>query len=130
MLKEYSDYGYWNKPYFLAKAERAGPDTKNLIKRVMEKFQHPVQSFYRCYGIFNFAEKYGKEALEECCHDTILYGKCNYTYIPIRSPCMQNRHRNRWTVPSADYHELPHGGTDERRVVAVYSHKAVGCPLY
>lgn len=81
MPKEYSDYGYWNKPYFLAKAERVGPETKILIERVMEKFQHPVQSFRSCYGILNFADKYGKAALEECCRDAILHGKCNYTYI-------------------------------------------------
>jgi len=81
MPKEYSDYGYWNKPYFLAKAERVGPETKILIERVIEKFQHPVQSFRSCYGILNFAEKYGKATLEKCCHDAILYGKCNYTYI-------------------------------------------------
>ena len=81
MPKEYGDYGYWNKPYFLARAEKIGPDTKILIGQVMEKFQHPVQSFRSCYGILNFAEKYGKAALEACCHDAILRGKCSYTYI-------------------------------------------------
>ncbi|MBR4235940.1 MAG: hypothetical protein IKR85_07750 [Clostridia bacterium] len=81
MPKEYSDYGYWNKPYFLAKAENIGPDTKNLIQRVIVKFEYPVQSFRSCFGILRYAEKYGKIALEECCHDAILQGKCNYTYI-------------------------------------------------
>ena len=81
MPKEYSDYGYWNKPYFLAKAERIGPETKVLIERVIEKFQYPVQSFRSCFGILRYAEKYGKDALEACCHDAILHGKCNYTYI-------------------------------------------------
>lgn len=47
----------------------------------MEKFPHPVQSFRSCYGILRFAEKYGKKALEACCHDAILHGKCSYTYI-------------------------------------------------
>ena len=81
MPKEYSDYGYWNKSYFLARAERIGPDTKVLIERVMDKFQHPVRSFRSCYGILRFAEKYGMQALEACCHDAILHGKCSYTYI-------------------------------------------------
>ena len=81
MPKEYADYGYWNKPYFLAKAERVGPETKILIQRVIEKFDYPVQSFRSCFGILRFAEKYGKAALEECCYDAILHGKCNYTYI-------------------------------------------------
>ena len=55
--------------------------TKILIERVIEKFQYPVQSFRSCFGILRYAEKYGKLALEECCHDAILHGKCNYTYI-------------------------------------------------
>ena len=31
--------------------------------------------------ILDFAEKYGNAALEECCENAILYGKCSYTYI-------------------------------------------------
>ncbi len=81
MPREYSDYGYWNKPYFLAKAEGIGPNTKILIQRVIEKFEYPVQSFRSCFGILRFAEKHGKLALEECCRDAVLHGKCNYTYI-------------------------------------------------
>ncbi len=81
MPKEYSDYGYWNKPYFLAKAESIGSETKLLIQNVIEKFEYPVQSFRSCFGILRFAEKYGRLALEECCHDAILHGKCSYTYI-------------------------------------------------
>lgn len=76
----YSAYP-WNKPYFLAKAERIGPNTKILIKNVIEKFDYPVQSFRSCHGILRLAEKYGNTALEECCRAAILYGKCSYTYI-------------------------------------------------
>ncbi|MGM9767283.1 MAG: IS21 family transposase [Candidatus Cryptobacteroides sp.] len=81
MPKEYGDYGFWNKPYFLAKAERVGPQTKLLIQRVIEKFDYPVQSFRSCFGILRFAERYGNMALEACCQDAVLHGKCNYTYI-------------------------------------------------
>ena len=28
-----------------------------------------------------YADCYGKIALEQCCHDALIYGKCNYTYI-------------------------------------------------
>ena len=81
MPKEYGDYGYWNKPYFLAKAERIESNTKILIQNVIEKFDYPVQSFRSFHGILRFAEKYGNTALEECCREAILYGKCSYTYI-------------------------------------------------
>lgn len=81
MPKEYGDYGFWNKPYFLAKAEKIGPQTKILIQKVMEKFDYPVQSFRSCFGILRLAEKVGNPALEACCRDAVLHGKCSYTYI-------------------------------------------------
>ena len=81
MPKEYSDYSYWNTPYFLSKAGIVGPNTRTLIQRVIEKFAYPVQSYRSCFGILRFAEKYGKEALENCCRDAVLYGKCSYNYI-------------------------------------------------
>lgn len=81
MPEEYGDYGYWNKPYFLYKAAKVGPNTKILIQAIMEKADYPVQSFRSCHGILRFADKYGASALEACCRDAILAGKCSYTYI-------------------------------------------------
>ena len=81
MPKEYGDYGYWNTPYFLSKAAAVGPHTKNVIERVIEKFDYPVQSYRSCFGILRFAEKYGNAALEQCCRDALLYGRCSYSYI-------------------------------------------------
>ena len=81
MPKEYSDYSYWNTPYFLKKAEQIGPNTRALIQRVIEKYDYPVQSYRSCFGILRFAEKYGNEALEACCKSAILYGKCSYNYV-------------------------------------------------
>ena len=52
-----------------------------MIQNVIEKFDYPVQSFRSCHVILRFAEKYGAAALEECCENAILYGKCSYTYI-------------------------------------------------
>ena len=74
-------YNYWNTPYFLSRAGAIGPNTRVLIQRVIEKFAYPVQSYRSCFGILRFAEKYGKEALENCCRDSVLYGKCSYNYV-------------------------------------------------
>ena len=98
MPREYADYGYWNKPYFLAKAESVGPETKALIQRVIEKFEYPVQSFRSCFCILRFAEKYGKAALEECCHDAILLFMESATtpIFPTPSPCTPSLPQSRW----------------------------------
>ena len=81
MPKEYSDYGYWNSPYFLSKAGAIGPNTRMLIERVIERFDYPVQAYRSCFGILRFAERYSKEALENCCRDAITFGKCSYNYV-------------------------------------------------
>lgn len=81
MPKEYKDYGYWNVPYFLQKAAEIGPQTRILIDNVTRKFNYPAQSFRSCYGILKLAERYGRQALENCCRDAVLAGKCSYTYV-------------------------------------------------
>lgn len=81
MPAEYKDYGYWNVPYFQHKASAIGPNTRILIDAVIQKSQYPVQSFRSCFGILRCAEKYSPEALERCCKDAVLAGKCNYSYV-------------------------------------------------
>ena len=58
-----------------------GSLSKELIRRVIEKFDFPVQAYRSCFGILRYAEKYSKEALENCCRDAVQYGRCSYNYI-------------------------------------------------
>lgn len=81
MPAEYKDYGYWTMPYFQQKASAIGPSTRALIDAVIRKYAYPVQSFRSCFGILRYAERYSPEALERCCKDAVLAGKCNYSYI-------------------------------------------------
>lgn len=81
MPKEYKDYGYWTVPYFQQKASKIGPNTRTVIDAVIKRFNYPVQSFRSCFGILRFAERYSAKALENCCKDAILAGRCNYSYI-------------------------------------------------
>lgn len=81
MPAEYKDYGYWTMPYFQQKASAIGPSTRALIDAVIRKYAYPVRSFRSCFGILRYAERYSPEALERCCKDAVLAGKCNYSYI-------------------------------------------------
>lgn len=81
MPAEYKDYGYWNVPFFQNKASKIGSNTRAVIDAVIQKSRYPVQSFRSCFGILRCAEKYSPEALERCCKDAILSGKCSYSYI-------------------------------------------------
>ena len=81
MPAEYCDYGYWNVPYFQQKASKIGPGTRALIDAVIGRFSHPVQSFRSCFGILRLADKYSRDALEECCKAALVFDKCNYSYV-------------------------------------------------
>lgn len=81
MPAEYKDYGYWNVPYFQQKASKVGPNTRMLIDSIINKYAYPVQAFRSCFGILRYAERYSPKALENCCRDAVIIGKCNYSYI-------------------------------------------------
>ena len=63
------------------KASAIGPSTRALIDAVIRKYAEPVQAFRSCFGILRYAERYSLEALERCCKDAVLAGKCNYSCI-------------------------------------------------
>lgn len=81
MPAECKDYGYWTVPYFQHKASAIDPNTHALIDAVIQRYTYPVQSFRSCFGILCYAENYSPQALENCCKDAVLAGKCNYSYI-------------------------------------------------
>lgn len=81
MPVEYKDYGYWNVPFFQKKASDVGPDTRAVIDAIIGRYDYPVQAFRSCFGVLQYAERYSKDALERCCHDAIIVGRCNYSYI-------------------------------------------------
>lgn len=109
MPAEYKDYGYWNVPYFQQKASAIGPGTRALIDAVIRKYAYPVQAFRSCFGILQYAEKYSPEALERCCKDAVLAGKCSYSYIcntvsayhrePLPAPAPQDKRREAAAAP-------------------------------
>ena len=39
------------------------------------------QAYRKCMGVLGFAKKYSKEALEACCCEAVLRGRCSYNYI-------------------------------------------------
>lgn len=113
MPAEYKDYGYWNVPYFQQKASAIGPNARALIDAVIRKYAYPVQAFRSCFGILRYAEKYSQEALEACCKDAVLAGKCNYSYIcntvstyykaPQKTSALKSLHRESFVPISGTY---------------------------
>jgi transposase len=77
----YSDYAEWNATYFLKKAVGIGPSTVEVIKNVLKSRSLEVQTYRMCVGILNYANKYSKQILEECCKQAVEVGRPKYSYI-------------------------------------------------
>ena len=84
--KNYKDFAEWNAPYFKQRAMTIGPNTAEVIERVLNSRKYEVQTYRMCIGILNFSKKYGKPALEECCRQALELQKVSYTFIKNAIP--------------------------------------------
>ena len=79
----YQDSG-WNATYFTKKAMTVGPNTVEVIKRILASRKFEVQTYRMCQGVLSFAQKHGRAALEETCKQALEYGKVTYTFVKNR----------------------------------------------
>ena len=77
-FKEMSE---WNGTYFTRKAMTVGPNTGEVIKRILASRKLEVQTYRMCQGVLGFTKKYSKQALEETCRQALELGKPNYSFI-------------------------------------------------
>ncbi|HKM08527.1 MAG: IS21 family transposase [Sphaerochaeta sp.] len=79
--KMFSDYLQWSVPFFQGWASSIGVNTRAVIDKMLEGVEYPEQAYRKCMGVLGFAKKYSKEALEACCCEAVLRGRCSYNYI-------------------------------------------------
>ena len=82
----YREISEWNGTYFTRKAMTIGPNTGEVIKRILASRKLEVQTYRMCQGVLSFTRKYSKQALEETCRQTLELGKVNYTFIKNTIP--------------------------------------------
>ena len=58
-----------------------GPNTGEVIKRILASRKLEVQTYRMCQGVLGFTKKYSKQALEETCRQALELGKPNYSFI-------------------------------------------------
>lgn len=86
--KQYKDMAEWNGTYFIQKALTIGPNTADVIRRVLKSRKYEVQTYRQCIGILGFAKKYNKQTLEECCRQAIEFNRATYTFIKNSIPAI------------------------------------------
>ena len=79
--RDYYNTGAWSASYFIGKAMEVGPQTVEVIKAVLKSKPIEVQTYRLCLGIVNYAKRYDKRVLEECCSRAMELGRPYYSYI-------------------------------------------------
>jgi len=73
----------WSSDRFLAWAEKTGPCTRELIKRILESREYPVQTYRACMGIMRFSKSYSDEIMENASREALERNACSYKYFSL-----------------------------------------------
>lgn len=71
----------WNGTYFTRKAMTIGPNTGEVMKRILSSRKYEVRTYRMCQGVLGFTKKYSKQASEETCRQALELGKPYYSFI-------------------------------------------------
>ena len=71
----------WSPAFFMSKAKAIDPVVEYFISQVLERKQHPEQSYKACMGILSFAKRVGNARLINACKRAHEIGFYNYKII-------------------------------------------------
>jgi transposase len=67
-------YAEWSPQRFQSWAATIGPETSELITKVLAATTYPPQAFRSCLGILNLAKRYGSQRLNAACAKALALG--------------------------------------------------------
>jgi len=59
-----------------------------VIRHILKSRSYEVQTYRQCIGVLNFARKYNKQVLEECCRQALEMNRITYTFIKNSIPAI------------------------------------------
>ncbi len=71
----------WSSEKFINWSANIGSECQSYIVKILDKKQHPEQSYKSCVGILQLARKVGNERLNNACKRALDYGAYNYNII-------------------------------------------------
>jgi transposase len=71
----------WNSERFLSWAEKTGSNTRELIKRILESREYPVQTYRTCMGIMRLGKNYSTAIMESASREALDKNTCSYKYF-------------------------------------------------
>lgn len=73
-------YG-WNSERFLSWADKTSPYTRELIKKILESREYPVQSYRACMGIMRLCKSHSVEMIETASREALDRNSYSFKYF-------------------------------------------------
>ena len=101
----------WSPERFLSWAAKMGPETKELIGKVLEAAAYPPQAFRSCMGILNLAKTHGSSRLNAACRRALEIGTTSYKRVKnILALNLEQEQSPRLDLGPLPMHENVRGG--------------------
>lgn len=81
MPRSHQEYSEWSPERLTKWAEKIGPSTKEVVKRIIESREHPEQGYRSSLGVLRLEKKFGSSRLEQACLRAINFHACSYKSI-------------------------------------------------
>ncbi len=81
MPSAHRTHAEWTPSRLIRWAERHGPETAKIVRRILESRPHPEQGFRACLGIMRLGKKYGEQRLEAACGRALHLGSLSYRTV-------------------------------------------------
>ena len=106
MPKAHRKYREWTPSRIIRWAGQNGPNTRDLVRRIMETRRHPEQGFRSCLGIMRLVKRYSPVRVEAAC-GRALHLKA-YTYKSVESILKHNLDSQAAESPAVPDHPVIH----------------------
>jgi len=83
MPEEHKAVSGWSSERFLSWAKSIGPNTKDLMKHVLESREYPVQAYRACMGIMRLSKSYAADVMEKASQEALTQRTYSYKYFSI-----------------------------------------------
>jgi hypothetical protein len=83
MPEEHKAVSGWSSDRFLSWAEKIGPNTRELVKNILESREYPVQTYRACMGVMRLSKSYPADIMEKASAEALIKNLCSYKYFEM-----------------------------------------------
>jgi hypothetical protein len=83
MPEEHKAVSGWSSERFLSWAEKIGPHTRELIRRILESREYATQTYRACMGIMRCGQSYAADLMERASREALDKNLCSFKYFSL-----------------------------------------------